>query len=225
MPCKSCPDQLYALACYATPPTVYNLCNTSVCTKRAAPQLGLSQVTCPCTRLPASLHVEVPCFSVYTTEHSVLFAMQYDMSITNETLHQPKPQPIPAAAPAHPTTVTQRRPAQFDQGSGNYNAMGSGSYLGTGQYTGASAGAGQSAGSGQYVAPTSGQYSSSGQFNAVSQPAYSGSPRFSSTPVDWSSSTTSTTPAAGTTYTPTDSLSQQSSMCTYRHLACTHIVQ
>lgn len=144
--------------------------------------------------------------------------MQYDMSITNETLHQPKPEPIPAAAPTHPTTVTQRRPAQFDQGSGNYNGMGSGSYLSTGQqYTGASVGAGQSAGSGQYAGIAPGQYSGSGQFNAVSQPAYTGSPRFSSTPVDWGSSTTSATPAAGPAYTPTDSLSQQSGMYRYRH--------
>lgn len=151
-------------------------------------------------------------------EQCHLFAMQYDMSITNETQHQPEPEPIPGAAPSRPTTVTQRRPSQFDQGSHNYNGVSSG------QYGGASVGAGQYAGSGQYAGAGvgSGQYSGSGQFNAVSQPAYSGSPRFSSTPVDWTSSTTSATPAAGTTYNPTDTFSsQQSGKCRYKQRECT----
>ena len=157
-------------------------------------------------------------------EQNQLFAMQYDMSITNETRHQPEPQPIPGAAPTRPTTVTQRRPSQFDQESGNYNGVSSGPYQGTGQNTGAAAGAGQYAGSGQYARAGvgSGQYSGSGQLNAISQPNYSGSPRFSSTPVDWNSSTTSARPAAGTTYTPTDTFSsQQTGTCsTHDYMHC-----
>lgn len=129
----------------------------------------------------------------------------YDMSITNETQqqqHQPEPERIPATAPAHPTTVTQRRPSQFDQASSNYNGVGSG------QFTGAPVVAGQYAG----PAAAAGQYSGSGQFSTVSQPAFSSSPRFSSTPVDWgtASTATSTTAAAGTNYRPADNAAQQS---------------
>ena len=156
---------------------------------------------------------------MYCSAQSQFFAMQYDMSITNETQHQPEPEPIPAAAPTRPTTVTQRRPSQFDQGSSNYNGVSSGPYPGTGQYNGAAAGAGQYTGPGQYagagVGVGSGQYTGSGQFNAVSQPAYSGSPRFSSTPVDWSTATTSATPAAGAFS------SQQTGTCTYTYQAYT----
>lgn len=129
------------------------------------------------------------------------------MSITNETQqqqHQPEPERIPATAPAHPTTVTQRRPSQFDQASSNYNGVGSG------QFTGAPVVAGQYAG----PAAAAGQYSGSGQFSTVSQPAFSSSPRFSSTPVDWgtASTATSTTAAAGTNYRPADNAAQQSGM-------------
>ena len=149
--------------------------------------------------------------------------MQYDMSITSETQHQPEPELTPSAAPTRPTTVTQRRPSQFDKGPGNYNGVSSAAHPGTGQYNGAAAGAGQYAGSGQSASAGvgAGQYSGSGQFNAVSQPAYSGSPRFSSTPVDWSSSTSPAAPAAGATHTPTDTFSsQQTGTCRSTYRAC-----
>jgi hypothetical protein len=69
------------------------------------------------------------------------------MSITTETNHpQPQAQPIPPAAPAYPTTVTQRRPNDYEQGSGQLTGAGAGQYAGSGQYTGA----GQSLGSGQF---------------------------------------------------------------------------
>ncbi len=69
------------------------------------------------------------------------------MSITTETNHpQPQAQPTPAAAPAYPTTVTQRRPNDYEQGSGQLTGSGAGQYAGSGQYTGA----GQSLGSGQF---------------------------------------------------------------------------
>ena len=60
------------------------------------------------------------------------------MSITTETNHpQPQAQPTPAAAPAYPTTVTQRRPNDYEQGSGQLTGSGAGQYAGSGQYTGA----------------------------------------------------------------------------------------
>ena len=69
------------------------------------------------------------------------------MSITTETHHpEPQAQPIPPAARAYPTTVTQRRPNDYEQGSGQLTGAGAGQYAGSGQYTGA----GQSLGSGQF---------------------------------------------------------------------------
>lgn len=61
------------------------------------------------------------------------------MSITTETNHpQPQAQPIPPAAPAYSTTtVTQRRPNDYEQGSGQLTGAGAGQYAGSGQYTGA----------------------------------------------------------------------------------------
>ena len=55
------------------------------------------------------------------------------MSITAETYNQPEPQPIPKAAPTKPTTVTQRRPSNYDQGTGQHPGTGAGQYTGAGQ--------------------------------------------------------------------------------------------
>lgn len=146
--------------------------------------------------------------------------VQYDMSITNETQRQPEAKPIPAAAPARPTTVSQRRPSQFDQGPISYNGAGSGQGISSGQFTGGPGGSGQygnpglvtggSIGAGQYGAG-SGQYGAgSGQFNTATQPVeYSDSPRFSSTPVDWGSSSASTTATTGSTHRPTEFSAQR----------------
>ncbi len=83
---------------------------------------------------------------LFTKQHYFLL-LQYDMSITTETNHpQPQAQPIPPAGPAYPTTVTQRRPNDYEQGSGQLTGAGAGQYAGSGQYTGA----GQSLGSGQF---------------------------------------------------------------------------
>lgn len=158
----------------------------------------------------------------------------YDMSITTETHHpEPQAQPIPPAARAYPTTVTQRRPNDYEQGSGQLTGAGAGQYAGSGQYTGAGqslgsgqfhgqsggtgqyTGAGQSRGSGSFNG--SGQTAGTGQFAAtgavnggsgpvsnVAEQGYSSSPRFSSTPVDWSSSPAPTTAATGTSYMGTN---------------------
>ena len=135
--------------------------------------------------------------------------LQYDMNITTETHHQPEPQPTPAAAPAYPTTVTQRRPNDYDQGSGQLSGARAGQYTASGQNTGAGqytasgqntgsgqySGAGQSVGSGGYNG--SGQSAGAGPVNTATEQGYSGSPRFSSTPVDWGSSAATDTSSRG----------------------------
>lgn len=148
------------------------------------------------------------------------------MSITTETNHpQPQAQAIPPAAPAYSTTtVTQRRPNDYEQGSGQLTGAGAGQYAGSGQYTGAGQFHGQSGGTGQYTGAGqsrgsasfngSGQNAGTGQFAATgavnggtgpvsnaAEQGYSSSPRFSSTPVDWSSTAAPTTAATGTPYT------------------------
>lgn len=131
------------------------------------------------------------------------------MNITTETHHQPEPQPTPAVAPAYPTTVTQRRPNDYDQGAGQLSGARAGQYTAAGQNTGAGqySGAGQYTGSGQSIGSGgyngSGGYSGSGQFagagpvNIATEQGYSGSPRFSSTPVDWGSSAATDTSYRG----------------------------
>ena len=133
--------------------------------------------------------------------------LQYDMSISNETQQQPEPEPTPAAAPARPTTVSQRRPSQFDQDPVSHNGGSSWQGIGTGQFTGGLGGTGQYANSGLVPGGSvgAGQYGGSGQFNTAAQPVvYSGSPRFSSTPVDWGASSVSTTATSGSTHRPTE---------------------
>ncbi|DBA68162.1 TPA: hypothetical protein ACH3X2_013916 [Trebouxia sp. C0005] len=142
----------------------------------------------------------------------------YDMSITTETNHpQPQAQPIPPAATAYPTTVTQRRPTDYEQGSGQLTGAGAGQYAGSGQYTGA----GQSWGSGGFNGSVqntgAGQFTGTGAANGGSGPVsnvaeqgYSSSPRFSSTPVDWGSSAAPTTAATGPSYINPGPASQQS---------------
>lgn len=71
------------------------------------------------------------------TKQRYFLLLQYDMSITTETNHpQPQAQPIPPAAPAYPTTVTQRRPNDYEQGSGQLTGAGAGQYAGSGQFHG-----------------------------------------------------------------------------------------
>lgn len=142
------------------------------------------------------------------TKQQYSLLLQYDMSITTETNHpQPQAQPIPPAATAYPTTVTQRRPTDYEQGSGQLTGAGAGQYAGSGQYTGA----GQSWGSGGFNGSVqntgAGQFTGTGAANGGSGPVsnvaeqgYSSSPRFSSTPVDWGSSAAPTTAATGPSY-------------------------